>query len=220
MPSILTAINLTHGGTLTQATSYNTNSITPSANNLIILSVESLFSSGTPNTPTVTGASMTWVQVATSVLNHTRITVFRSMSSSPGSGALTIDFGGQTQHDINYSIDSISGCDTSGSNGSGAIVQSPTNTSTATSGSLGMANLQNPNNLVYGALGLEAGGLIISPGSGWTQLFSNANGSSSAETQYAINKTSITWTWGGTSQNFAAIGVEIKQKNVFPGFMI
>lgn len=218
MGSIITVSNLTSGNTLTQATSYNTNSISPSANRLIFLTVNSLFPSGVPNTPTVTGASMTWTQVQTETSDHIRVTVFRALSSSPGSGVLTIDFGGQTQHDINYSIDSFTNVDTSGTNGSGAVVQSAVGTGTSATPSVTLAALQNSSNVSFGALALEAGGVSITKGSNFTELSNQNNSSTGLEVEYAANQTVVNWT--NPSNLYVAIAIEVKQKNVFPGSMI
>src|SRR5687768_12328361 len=85
----------------TDAASYTTASLTPTANRLILLTVVSSFgTSGTnqPNNPTVTGCGLTWVNIGFNWHSgRNKISLFRAMGSAPSSGALTIDFGGQTQ---------------------------------------------------------------------------------------------------------------------------
>ena len=56
--------NLTVGGSGTDATSFTTASVTPSANALVLCAVENSVS-GTPATPTLSGNGLTWVQIAT-----------------------------------------------------------------------------------------------------------------------------------------------------------
>ena len=123
--------NLTSFQDSTDATSYATASITPTANYLVLASVTSS-KSGTPDTPTLSGNSLTWVQynqIAYDTSGTQRTTTFfRAMGASPSAGALTADFGGATQTACVIVVDQFSGVDTSGTNGSGAIVQSVTGT--------------------------------------------------------------------------------------------
>lgn len=152
----ISAVNLTQFQSSTDATSYATTSITPAANKLIIATVTS--SKGTtPNTPTLSGNGLTWVQILTNnfdtVGTQRTITMFRAMGSSPTSGAVTADFGGATQTACTIIVDEFTGADTSGTNGSGAIVQSAQNaeasqaaaTFTVTLGAFGSTN-----NATYG----------------------------------------------------------------------
>src|SRR5438045_278206 len=121
--------NITSGNT-TNATSAATTSITPVANRLYLMNVISRTAITTdPNQPTATGAGLTWVVEKSVVYDNTgasrkRLTVFRALGPSPSAGALTIDFGAQTQTNIAWIIDEFTGADTSGTNGSGAVVQS------------------------------------------------------------------------------------------------
>jgi len=61
---------------------------------------------------------MTWTQIATrrdtSSDGTRRVTMFRALNASPGSGALTIDFAGQSQANCAWSLDEFSGTDKSG----------------------------------------------------------------------------------------------------------
>ncbi|HEX9060863.1 MAG TPA: hypothetical protein VF941_11845 [Clostridia bacterium] len=202
------ASNLTSISTLTSASSYNSSSISPVANALILVSVESLFSTGTPNTPTVTGTSMTWVQVNTEFDgSHLRVTVFRSLSAAPGSGALTIDFSAQAQHDVNISIDQFTGVNTTGTNGSGAVVQSVIGTGTSTTPSVTLSAFASVSNYAYGTMGVEAGGVTVTKGASFTELTNLANGSTGSETEYAKNQTTVNWSM--TSNTYAAVALEI-----------
>ena len=114
----------------TDAASYTTASITPTANALQLLSVTN--SKGTASdVPTVTGCGLTWVEVGASFAwsaggFNWRLTVFRALGASPTTGQLTIDFAGATQTGIRYIWQEYTGTDTSGTNGSGAVVQTAT----------------------------------------------------------------------------------------------
>src|SRR3990167_11448563 len=120
----LSPTNLTAGGSNTAATSYTTASITPSANALILASVESNADPDAPNTPTLTGNGLTWVEVVTRLDGTARMTLFRAMGSAPSAGAITIDFAGQSQaNGSTWIVTEFSGADTSGTNGSAAVIQ-------------------------------------------------------------------------------------------------
>src|SRR5438132_12326875 len=111
--------NLTSGGNGSGfSNSDNTASIAPSANQLVLAWVAHDVTSGTPNTPTLTGCSLTWVLVATAVSGITRISLFRALGAAPTTGAVTIDFGGQTQNEEHWSISQFAGVNTGGTNGS------------------------------------------------------------------------------------------------------
>lgn len=108
---------LTGTGTATDSTSLTTPSITPTANNLVIAAVENDFGTDPPAIPTVSGCSLTWIQVATATFFSTtggRVTVFVAMGASPTAGAVTFDCGAFTQTGWNYSICQASGIETSG----------------------------------------------------------------------------------------------------------
>src|SRR5687767_13823040 len=119
----VTATALTGAMNNVDQSSYATASITPTANRLILCFVQSRASSAA--VPTLTGCGLTWVQVSTGANSTTalRLTLFRAMGAAPSTGALTIDFGGQVQANCSWSVVEFDGVDTSGTNGSGAIVQ-------------------------------------------------------------------------------------------------
>jgi len=147
--------NLTSGSDVIAGSSATTASITPTANNLILLTVDSGIGTG-PNIPTATGNGLTWVQVAN--VTHGsggdihRTTVLRAMGSSPSTGAITIDFASQENSDVYWCVDQFSGIDTSGTDGSGAVVQSATRelTAAATSITVTLAAFASTNNATFG----------------------------------------------------------------------
>jgi hypothetical protein len=125
--------NLTSGGDTTDLTSYSTASVSPGANRLLLLGVDAYIAAGSvqPPQPTISGNGLTWVLV-NSVDHDAAGTdrggtwLFRSMGASPSSGAITIDFGATTISACAWTLDDADGVDTSGTNGSGAVVQSVT----------------------------------------------------------------------------------------------
>ena len=126
----ISATGLTSDRSSTSATSYVTASISPGGSRLILAWVANRSAPEAGSTPTLSGNGITWIEVATvSLLSGTtsyRTTLFRGMVASPSTGAVTIDFGVDTQQACGWAIGEWNGVDTSGTNGSGAIVQSGT----------------------------------------------------------------------------------------------
>lgn len=131
-----TEIHLTTGGNLSNASSYQTASVAPTADNLVLIAVASKVDLGVaPNAPSLTGNGLTYVQVDTEVydnsgLDRRRITLFRAMGSAPTAGKVTIDFGGQEQDRCSWTMVEFEGVDTGGTHGSAAIVQSESDSDT------------------------------------------------------------------------------------------
>lgn len=97
---------------LSAATSYATASWTPVANRLEVVKVTNRKAT-TPDTPTLSGNGITWVQAASYVhdtATQRRITVFVGLSGSGSSaGALTVDFAGVSQQQCFVAIDEWNG---------------------------------------------------------------------------------------------------------------
>jgi hypothetical protein len=223
----ISATHLTTNQSGSSATSYNTASITPSANKLVLIAVGHQITASAPVvTPTVSGCGLTWVEVATKPQSagsvFRRITVFRAMGASPSTGALTIDFGAQSQLRCGWSVSEFDGVDTSGTNGSGAIVQSASNDVTdsgsATGVTVTLSAFSSANNATYGALryGNSSDSASVTEGSGFTRL-GLVNGSASYGSMYKLsNDTSVDWTWNSTTTFSQAIALEIKAASVTP----
>lgn len=123
-----------NSGSATIATSA---SITPTANNLVLACVLGVNESGTPpDEPTGSGNSLTWVVEQTQTYTDgasfsARATLFRAMGASPSAGSPSFDFGAATAANALW-IGQSPDTDTTGTNGSGALVQSEDNTGTGT----------------------------------------------------------------------------------------
>lgn len=212
----ITAANLAFGSAAT-VTSTATASISPTANALVIVSVASrnATGSGPATVPTVTGASGTWVQITTlsdGSSGARTVTLFRDLSASPGSGALTIDFAGVSQGSVAWSIDQFQGTDTSGTHGSGAIVQSAgvnPATGTTTGQTITLSALGAPNNAAYGYI-RNSGAAAIAGGSGFTDLSGGATSGGVLDSEWAISNPAVAWTWGSQSVTSVALAIEIK----------
>jgi hypothetical protein len=170
--SAISIQNLTAGFERGVATA-QTAPINPQPNQLILLwvTVDWDPQKGPSPVPGVSGGGVTWVEVATQTRNEgpRRITVFRGMSATPGSGSVTITTP-STQDNLGWVIDGVSGVDLSGPNGAGAIVRTAgahagdfENTARITFG----ADAGDQNAIVGGYFG---GSTSWSPGNGYSQI--------------------------------------------------
>ncbi len=205
----------------TSVSSFNTASQSPTADTLQLLTVTSRTGiTADPNQPTVTGNGLTWVAVNTTVYDiagssRKRVTLFRAMGASPSAGAITVDFGGQTQSDITVILDEASGTDTTGSDGAGAIVQSAVNQDTTASSStltVTLAAFASGTNTCYAAMA-ASGGTAATLKAGFTLAGTNvgAGNQVATVTEYKLTSDttpSVTWTSGG---ELGGLAVEIKE---------
>jgi hypothetical protein len=186
--------------------SINTASISPSPNQLVLVYVATFNSGGTPNTPTLTGCNMTWVAVATATTTQRKVTVFRGMSDNPTAGALTISYAGQS-NSVGWSVDQFANVNTTGTNGSGAVVQSNVNQSTSVNGNFAVS--LNPfasvNNATYG--GEQQSANNATTGSSFTTIVNN---NTNRVVEWANNnQTSVNWNVGVNNVLACAVALEI-----------
>lgn len=223
-PSVSFAIiqtNITSGQMPGAATSFVTSSTAPSSDKLYLLF---LSSTGAPanETPTVTGNDMTWVKVGsvTNAGGDLSTVVFRAMNntSSPSVGAITVNFGA-SQSRAAWTLDEFSNVALTGSNGSGAIVQS----STAQVAGITLVSSTVLNafaQAVNGAYGVitaqteDADPISIAPGSSFTEIIDQDLKSPPADIRMQneyLNRatTSVNWTitntgnqWNGSVMAF------------------
>jgi hypothetical protein len=216
----VSASNLTTGTDIDGNSTATTASITPTANRLILLTVTTRTGiTANPNQPTATGNGLTWVAVNSVVWDTTsssrkRVTVLRAMGASPSAGAVTIDFAGQNQTDVVWTIDELSGTDTSGTNGSGAIVQSATNideTGANSTFTVTLAAFSSVNNATFGGMTLDTY-ITTAAGSGFTIIGEKDEGASALAVLSELNSgndTTVDITNGGTS-SYGGVAIEIK----------
>lgn len=215
----ITAANLTDGIDTSAGTSATTASITPTGNRLLLAIVASHRSDSVdPAAPSLSGNGLTWVQIGTALWDSTsssrrRVTLFRAMGASPSAGAVTIDFAGQTQANIAWAIDEFDGVDTSGTNGSGAIVQTADSTAGINASiEITLGAFSDAGNATYGGFGC-AGDTGIA-GTGFTILGqggSFANSLAVASEFKDSNDTSVDLTWqDDPAQSSGGTAVEIK----------
>lgn len=234
----ITANKLTNGSISWDVQPYVTASVTPGANKLQLLAVFTAVqpsSTPVPGPTTVTGCGLTWVQVAKKdfwpdsagdVVNlHGQVAVYRAMGAAPTAGALTINYPGDVAT-CNWSLVEFDGVDTSGTNGSGAIVQSGGNTNGATwptSGiSIILSALGDPANATYGAFGsawdnAASAPVVISPGSGYTLQHNGGEQWGWYETQFkSAGSSTVNATVSGASEAMGGVAIEIKSATTTP----
>jgi Big-like domain-containing protein/invasin-like protein len=215
-PPGITQTLLTAGHDPTNTGTFTTASIAPAPNALVTVAVLTHQASAAAPSPTLTGGGMTgWTVVASIAYNGAtpldRLTIFRAMSASPGSGPITIT-SSVTVSNCQWIVSQWSGVDQSGTNGSGAIVQTASASGSAvTTLTAALAAFGSANDVAYGAFGAASATAVITAGSGFTTISQQPSGESSVGdlfAEWALNKPAVTASW--PSLNAGALGVEIK----------
>jgi len=199
--------------------STTTASVTPGANKLQLIMVRGARSAIDPQTPTLTGNGLTWVSVVTvgyftSGSPIRRIWIFRALGASPTTGAVTITVAAPGWGGASWSWVEFDGIDTSGTNGSGAIVQSGSLASTGVSSfAVALAALADPANALFGGYGRSNNTDDFTPGTNFL-LAHNVSDATNGRigTEYAIpgeTDGDVDGSWSGNA-TFGALGVEIK----------
>lgn len=227
MPVSAFAANLTSGVTTATQTAFSTASITPTANACVLLSFGSRDGAnpvGGPADPTsIAGNGLTWVKVvsrSSGLVDATsnasgRIWVYRAMGASPTAGAITITWAAAQTH-ASWDVTEYTGVDTSGTNCSGAIVQSAGNNSAAQGSQASPATVtmgsapSSASNTTH-AFTRYAVNVAMTPGTGYTQL--SQNGSVGDGTRYMaennLNSQTATANNGGAAI-WIILAVEVK----------
>lgn len=207
VPNLLTSSSSTTDGTV-----FATASVSPGANRAVYVGVQSAAGGGALS-PTVTygGTGLTFIQVNTVAFSSAtrRITVFRALGAAPTAGAITFTFGA-TQTSVVWNVIEFDEVDLTGTNGSGATVQSAFNSGTAvTSLAATLAALEHPNNVMVCWFGTDALS-SITPDGDFTERSERqeSNGSSTLECETAANQFTATATWA--SANAGVVAIEVK----------
>jgi len=212
---------LTSDGSTTDQASYDTASISPAGNRLLLLFCDASSTGGVePSTPTVTGNGLTWVLEDSvwykTTTNTIKLFCFRAMGASPSAGAVTIDFG-STHTGTRWDVLELDGVDTSGTSGSGAVRQSEVASGTIALGvdltvTLAAAGASGNRAVAgFGTNSSTANSLI--EGAGWTEISDDAHASPSQTLQTQWNPdtfdTSVTATQNSGTLTTGGIALEI-----------
>lgn len=205
----VTATHLT-AGNAASGTSGNTASITPVANEPVIITIFNNNGAGTQNVPTVSGCGLTWTQirskksVSQSFLTETMIL---GVGASPSAGAITIDFAGQNQASgFMWNVDRFSNTATSSH-----IKQSADNdaNTTQTGITVTLSSFASVNNATYAVVGWGAA-TAVTQKAGFTELVDSNLGNGQLEAQFlATADTTPSWTWSSANNWSLGMAVEI-----------
>ncbi len=216
----IAATNLAAAYNGTDATSYTTASVSPSGNALILVSIQT---SGSPvsGDPAVTGNGITYTKVNDRTQGGQHQWLYRGMAASPSAGAITIDFGAETATSCAHSVNEFTGVDTSGTNGSGAIVQSAVNSAASgTSLTVTLAAFGDTTNNVAFGQHAHAANEATTLGTGFAQLSEttgNAPNSSFQVEWLTGQDTSVDASWTTSIAN-VGIAAEIKMAAAASGW--
>jgi hypothetical protein len=205
--------------TTTNASSYATGSYSITGNALVLAFVRN-YKATLPDIPTMSGNSLTWVNIGTQLYGTTgtplmRLTVFRALGAAPTTGATTMSYGGNTQDGTIYEIVEIPRADTSGTNGSGAIVQIVFNAADSTANpNVTYAAPSSASNMLLFAYGDDVNANDAVAPVDWTEedelaiATPSAGGSLLYQQNATIANTSVTVT--ATARNWGGVVVEVK----------
>jgi hypothetical protein len=159
---------LTSDGSTDNAFTYTTASITPAASRLVLVGVFVAAGISPTPVPTVTGCGLTWELVNQTVPAFRTVHVFRALGT-PTAGPLTINFGtGNSPNGCAWTVVEYDGVDTSGTNGSGAIIQSfNAKPAAATSVNVAFAGVPAASSSGFAIIGTQVSE-SVTPGTGWT----------------------------------------------------
>lgn len=211
----------------TDTTSWATASISPGANKLILAAVVTTRTGASTTVVSASGCGLTWVAVGTPLQFDTestprsRLSLFRAMGASPSAGAVTFSTGANSHTGARWIVSEYDGVDTSGADGSGAIVQSVTNPGRAGTPSVTLAAFGDVGNGAYAAFSQDPNELVNEFEAGWTQL---AEVVSAAPAMYLVagwradNDTVPRLTdVVNASTDWGAVGAELKAAAAGPG---
>ena len=217
----ITESSLTGGASTTNGTSFVTASITPTAGRLQLLSVHANYASvsqATAPTLTITGNSLTWELITTIGFSTdgagawwSHVFLYRAMGT-PSTGTITIDSGALVFDACGWTVTEYAGVSTTGTNGSGAIVQSSTNSGAAAASlTVTLSAFASTNNATYGTFASDVlASTTFTPDSGFTELYDTGAGYSWVETEWRNNNSTSVGTTPSASVNIGGIAVEIR----------
>lgn len=189
----ITATSLTGSFSGLDQSSYTTVSISPTSGRLVVAFIANRRAdAGVPNTPTLSGAGITWEYEDGDVVSigglQTRLSMFKGIATA-SSGALTIDLAGQTQADANWSVFELANAR--------PTLADAVRQSVAAVDSTGLSSTPNVTLAAFGnALNAGVAAAIcrgtatttnIAPGTDWTEIHDVAQTNLRLETQFRDN---------------------------------
>jgi hypothetical protein len=207
----ITTNHLTNGTASGGSGSATTASISPSNTKVYTVKVRGRASSGTPNTPTISGCGLTWTLEEEIKVGTSGAWLFRAVGT-PTPGTLTISFAGQAISTIAWSVDEWGNVDRGGTNGSNAFVQSvPHSIGNSSSFNISLAALANAKNVALGFLVQRNTIATLTPGSGQNVIHNQGfDGDDSWLVQHKLNATVSDCTSNQSASPWIGIAAELK----------
>ncbi len=199
--------------------SYTTAAYQPSPNALVLAFVVASISPPPASAPvSFTGNGLTWVLVKSTAYGNKggwNASLWRAMGAVPTNTAGTVSFGGFAQASCAIAVLQIANVDTTGTNGSGAIVQSVSNQA---SGPLAVATMAalNPSgkDAAFGFSGNLTNPYGGTKEAGWTLDLNNGAGGGATQLgafiSYQLNSLDNTISVSQAPQGWGVIGIEVK----------
>ncbi len=171
-----TPVELTKGGSDTDAIDYTTASITPTTGRTVLAAIEVLDLGSAVARPTCTGCSLTWTRIDEVGTATNRFTMFRASATSPTAGSVTFAgcvTAGQTADGAAWYIAEIANTDLTTTDG---VLQADTGSTTNdnwTGGELALGAFRDANSgtvFIMGAYDNAGGTVNNAAGTGFTEL--------------------------------------------------
>lgn len=219
MTITLTALDKNSGANVSSIVSA---SISPTNGRMVYVFVTNLHSGGA-SIPTISGLSQTWENIGSYVFfTYGRQTVFRAKMSTPGTGTITIDFGGVQSYGVGYEIlEGSSDIDSTGTNGANSVVQVVQSWSIGVTASATLAAFSQPQNAALvgvSSVYLDSSYLMYplatAPGTGLTEVIDGVSGEGSSGF-YGTNVSSPTVDFS-TYVLWSTIALELKSTSADP----
>ena len=207
----VTATALTAGGSTIGASTYDTASLTPSANKLVLIAIAR--GSGTQAISSVASDGLTWVEVANFTFSAGyEVAVYRAMGASPGTDTITITFAAGV-NGVAWVVAEFGGVNTGGTNGSEAVVQSVTNSGTSQTPNATLSAFSSVDNATW-AVGATYVGTtqVYTAGTGFTLVNALGAGGGQIDCRDEFrndNDTTATFATG-TNAGWGVVAIELK----------
>lgn len=207
--------SLTTGGDSACSGSSTTASISPDSNALILACFTQEHASAA-GTAQASGNSLTYAEVGTVVSadSRHRTTLYRSLGLTPSAGTLTFTTS-QDEANCTWAVAQCTETLITGTNGSGAVVQSNTNSAgsaTSLTVTLSSSFADSTNNVAFGCFGANQN-IAITAGSGFAEVGSQATGFGSRTMNEWRTGEDLTVDVTHSTAQIAGVAIEIGMEN-------
>lgn len=213
----MVALSLLTQGTGGSSTSYNTASVTPTGNALLVLHVSYGITATAVAPSSISGLGLTWVLVESVNIpnNNVGSALYRAQGASPGSGAITIAFAAAPSN-LTYRLFQATdvpignnGADAVGSSGNVAIANA--------NASFTLSPSPAGSSTILSTIAYNAGTAnVMTPGSGYTKIGTDGDAPSTPSHQSSsayrdTGSSTVDWTTTNASGK-SVLGMEIKHQ--------